>query len=465
MNEAKRLIGFNTVTSLSNADCALYVGRLLTRLGMEVTYQEVRQNGTLFLNVVGILGEGEDPLLLATHLDTVDPGDPKLWTQTGGNPWRLTLRNGVWYGLGVADTKLDLVCKLMALERWKGEPFKRPVMVLGTFGEESGLRGAVRFCQGKLPKPAMALVGEPTELAIVNRHKGLAVLELVLKSRGIYRPSRPKWCYDLRFVGRAAHSSTPACGVNAIEASLQFFDRCRAQAKTVKVLAWEGGNGHNVIPAQCRLRLSLEGPKPMWIQREMKRWGDCRLYRLPAGWHTTLPWQNLLQCLEDVHAVLDSMQRKNDSAFVPPQLTWNVTQLKQTAHGWILTMDIRTLPGQWGQLALQRLEERWQERMGPPGSKWEWRLERDNPALALESSHPWVKVAKAALKGARLPVRLAAKAGCSEAGLYTQVGIPSLVFGPGRSVGNIHRPNESVSIRQIQQAARFYAEVIRRTCF
>ena len=73
--------------------------------------------------------------------------------------------------------------------------------------------------------------------------------------------------------------------------------------------------------------------------------------------------------------------------------------------------------------------------------------------------------ARAALRAARIPVRMAVKSGCSEAGLYARVGIPSVVIGPGRSKGNIHRPNESVPVSQLKAAVRFYEAFLEKTCF
>ena len=174
VQEAKRLIRFNTVTWESNVDCAVYVGSLMRRLGGEVFYQESRLEKTVFLNVASLVGKGKDPVLLNTHLDTVAPGDLKQWTRTGHDPWKMTIRGNTLYGLGVADTKLDILCKLSAIAALPIRRLKRPILLLGTFGEESGLRGAVRFCQGDLPRPKVALVGEPTQLALVTHHKGLA---------------------------------------------------------------------------------------------------------------------------------------------------------------------------------------------------------------------------------------------------------------------------------------------------
>ena len=84
-------------------------------------------------------------------------------------------------GLGSADAKLDWLCKAEALRRCAGATLRRPVLLLGTYGEERGLVGAREFLeQSPGPRPAAALVGEPTECQLVTQHKGLLVGELHL---------------------------------------------------------------------------------------------------------------------------------------------------------------------------------------------------------------------------------------------------------------------------------------------
>jgi acetylornithine deacetylase/succinyl-diaminopimelate desuccinylase-like protein len=61
-------------------------------------------------------------------------------------------------------------------------------------------------------------------------------------------------------------------------------------------------------------------------------------------------------------------------------------------------------------------------------------------------------------------LELAAKSGCTEAGLYAQAGIPAVVFGPGRSAGNIHAPNEHVAVAELEAAVEFYTRIIREQC-
>ena len=456
------MVRFNTVTWGSNADCAVYAGALMRKLGMQISYQESRVGETLFLNVAGMAGKGKDPLLLATHLDTVSPGDPALWTKTGKDPFRLTARSGSLYGLGAADTKLDLLCKLLALAKIPAAKLKRPVMALGTFGEESGLRGAARFCQGDLPRPKMALVGEPSELSFVTRHKGFSVLEITLRSRGLFRPSAGQWAYEAAFTGQSSHSSTPQLGENALVQSVSFLQDLRKKFGKVAVLSWEGGQGHNMIPASARLRFCLpDRPKTAFSSNAKRK---VKPEKIPGGWYPTLPWEEALGLLEMARALFTPLEKARDKAFDPPHLTWNLTQMTESKEGWSLVFDLRPLPGQSLRAALKSFEGKLWKRLGPPGKDWQFRIERDNPALDLDPKEPLVRDVRAALKTARIPVKRAAKAGCSEAGLYARVGIPSVVIGPGRSKGNIHRPNESVPLSQLKAAIRFYQAFLERTC-
>ena len=63
-----------------------------------------------------------------------------------------------------------------------------------------------------------------------------------------------------------------------------------------------------------------------------------------------------------------------------------------------------------------------------------------------------------------LPLETAAKAGCTEAGLYGEQGIPALVYGAGVAGGNIHAPNEWASLSQLERSVDFYAGLIETCC-
>ncbi len=109
-------------------------------------------------------------------------------------------RDGLLYGRGTADMKGYLACVLAMVPSFVEKPLKTPIHIIFSYDEEVGCTG-VRPMIAELGKslicPRAVFVGEPTEMNVVDAHKG---------------PIR--WHVDV--TGRASHSSMPHLGVNAI---------------------------------------------------------------------------------------------------------------------------------------------------------------------------------------------------------------------------------------------------------
>ena len=205
-------------------------------------------------NVIGTLGRGEGGLVLAGHLDTV-PYDASRWQS---DPFVLTERGDSLVGLGVADMKAFFAIALAAIERIDVGKLKRPLIVVGTADEESGMDGAKALAaRGHLSTTASAraaLIGEPTALRAVRAHKGVAMERLLL-------------------VGRSGHSSDPSLGRSALEGMRQAMDaiaevRARLQAEwrddafappvpTINLGFIHGGDNPNRICADCELTFDV----------------------------------------------------------------------------------------------------------------------------------------------------------------------------------------------------------------
>src|SRR5437879_3389350 len=239
---ARQLIAANTVSANGTRRAADLLSSLWEHAGLAVRRQSVEE---VHVNVLGGPGghaSGGGGTLLVTHLDTV-PAAPGWET----DPWTLTERGGVLYGLGVADVKLDALCKAEAARRVQGRRLRRPFWLLGTFGEEVGLRGARHFAGSELFRevaPAFVLCGEPSELRLITAHKGYAVVRCTVRDlRARLVSSAGPGVEELRFSGKAAHSSTPQLGVNAILKALAW-----ARSSGAPILAARGGTSSNVVP-------------------------------------------------------------------------------------------------------------------------------------------------------------------------------------------------------------------------
>jgi acetylornithine deacetylase/succinyl-diaminopimelate desuccinylase-like protein len=141
-----------------------------------------------FGNVVGVLHGVEDGpnLLLASHMDTVEPGDEAGWP---GSPWSGRIEDGRLYGLGAADCKGGLAAQVFAAGLLKRSllPLRGNLIVAATVAEENGIsigmRGLIEFTLKEMGlRPEYAILGEPTDLGLYYGHDGRAELDIRLRS-------------------------------------------------------------------------------------------------------------------------------------------------------------------------------------------------------------------------------------------------------------------------------------------
>jgi acetylornithine deacetylase len=216
-------------------------------------------------NFLALLPGGRgDTLLWDVHQDTVSSQGMRM------EPFRATRRNGRVYGRGACDVKGPMAAMLIALrEADRASRDNRPNILLAcTVNEECGFTGARALAEfwstdpqsspaiefneeGGLTvgdvqrlRPNAALVAEPTEMNVVVAHRGVV-----------------RWQCTVH--GRAAHSSRPEAGANAIyamthvvQAIEEYHDRELAGGAvdplcgpaTSCVTTIQGGTGPNTVP-------------------------------------------------------------------------------------------------------------------------------------------------------------------------------------------------------------------------
>ena len=439
---AQQMIATNSVTTQGTRTLTEFLARtVLPELDMTVSWQEGETAADANL-IARKPGQADLPaLLLTSHLDTVPPGDPTLWTKTHGDPFAPVIEGDRLYGLGSADAKLDWLAKAAAIARYRGRSFIRPLLFVGTYGEERGLVGA-RLLLADPPCPiGSAFIGEPSELKLVHAHKGIVICALHLI--GQVPAPRPGKVRTLQIVGRSAHSSTPARGENAILKALEELRR----APHLMPLSLHGGDAVNKVPAQCEITL-LE-PDPL---------GSALYSPLDPAIVTALTafTTGLAAIVAECHDA--------DPEFSPPTLTANVGEIHAANGTASLAFDLRPLPGQ----DVDRLIARLQDLAAPLCAATPFvaalEVQRRNPAFFIPHDAAILTTGLAVLARVGLPLEIAAKAGCTEAGLYGERGIPALVCGAGVAGGNIHAPNEWTALSQLERSVDFYAGVIEAFC-
>ena len=195
-------------------------------------------------------------VVLSGHVDVV-PVKGQAWT---ADPFKLREADGRLYARGACDMKgFDAICLAM-LPSFQKADLKKPIHLLLSYDEEIGCLGSLdtiaRFGVD-LPRPAMCIVGEPTEMAVVDAQKSIAT-------------------YVTTVHGKEAHSSNPRLGASAIEAAcdlvaeLSRFQRILEEEgdasglfdpafSTVHVGTIEGGNARNILARVCRFGWEFRG--------------------------------------------------------------------------------------------------------------------------------------------------------------------------------------------------------------
>ncbi len=141
---------------------------------------EIQQVSDGKYNLLAKKGEGSGGLLLSGHTDTVPYADD-LWSSP---PLELTYREEKFYGLGTCDMKGFIAIVLETCRQMSLNDLKSPLYILATADEESSMEGAKQFAETTLIKPEVAIIGEPTSLVPVNKHKGHMSKRLSLQGKG-----------------------------------------------------------------------------------------------------------------------------------------------------------------------------------------------------------------------------------------------------------------------------------------
>jgi acetylornithine deacetylase len=189
-------------------EMADYLAGHLSGLGMRVETREVRPGRP---NVFGFLDgkQGRPTLMLAGHMDTA---------RTTGYPeaYDVKVEDGKMYGRGACDMKAALAAYLGVVKalRDSGARLNGNLVVAGIVDEEYQMLGSKAIGQaGRIAD--QGIIGEPTNLGVCPANKGRVSTKIITR-------------------GRAAHSSVPEKGINAIE-------------KMAKVIQAFGGYNHELM--------------------------------------------------------------------------------------------------------------------------------------------------------------------------------------------------------------------------
>ena len=249
----ERLVGFDSVSVRPNMALIAAVRDYLAGHGVaaRIVPNEDGTKANLFATVGPDVPGG---VALSGHTDVV-PVEGQDWSS---DPFKLTARGDRLYGRGAADMKSFIAIALALVPEFKKRRLKKPIHFCFSYDEEitcAGVMSLLALLGSELPKPALAIIGEPTGMRVVNAHKGVSSQMTTI-------------------IGRDGHSSAPHKLANAISHMgrfLGFLDRlaeelrAEGDSKAIPGLdfdpAWttmnlgsiHGGQAMNIVARECRL--------------------------------------------------------------------------------------------------------------------------------------------------------------------------------------------------------------------
>ena len=223
------LIGFDTTSRHSNLELIAWVEDYLRGHDIASTRVTGADGGkaNLFATAGPMCAGG---VILSGHSDVV-PVDGQDWSS---DPFALTRRGDRYFGRGTCDMKGFIALALAAMPVFRDGA--RPVHLAISYDEEVGCLGApalIAAIAGTLPAPALAIIGEPTNMKVVTGHKGIAV-------------------HRVEVLGHEAHSSLTHLGVSA---NMIAADLMHDLAELARDLWKDGEPGSPFVPPHATLTI------------------------------------------------------------------------------------------------------------------------------------------------------------------------------------------------------------------
>ena len=245
------LIGFKTISGEDNSSLIDYCDDILKKLGATSfrTYDDEKKRVNLFATLKAKSSKIKKPIILSGHTDVVPVS--KGWSS---DPFTATIKGDKLYGRGSCDMKGFIACALAYAPTFSKSNLDRDIHFSFTFDEETACQGApilIEELKKRDIKDGICIIGEPTNMKIIDAHKG---------------------CYEYTtyFKGLAGHSSAPHKGVSAVEYASRYVNKLielrekleeRAPKdsifdpphSTLSIGGVFGGIAHNVIADKCHV--------------------------------------------------------------------------------------------------------------------------------------------------------------------------------------------------------------------
>lgn len=303
MNEAEKIQVLSDLVAINTAndnerETANYLKNLFSKHDIEA--KTIKYSDTRY-SLVAEIGTGHPVLAVSGHMDTVEAGDIAKWNS---DPYKLTEKDGNLYGLGATDMKDGLAALAIAMIELHDNnlPQNGTIRLLATTAEEVGEYGADQLTSlGYMDDADALLIGEPSGYNFIYTHMGS--LDIKVTSEG-----------------KAAHSSMPKFGNNAIDHLLDFLSQANQQFKHTgktdpvmgdfifNITTIQGGTQINAIPGYAEAEINSR----------------------------TLPEYTSDQELADIQKLMAKLNAENDDYHLDLKVIMKLNPVKASDHSDLL---------------------------------------------------------------------------------------------------------------------------------
>ena len=269
------LIAFKTVSGEDNNSLINYCDEILKKLGATSfkTFDNEKKRVNLFATLKAKKSNGKKPIILSGHTDVVPVS--KGWST---DPFKATIKGNKLFGRGSCDMKGFIACALAYAPIYSKANLNRDIHFSFTFDEETACQGApilIKEMSKRGIKDGICIVGEPTNMKIIDGHKGT-------------------YEYTAHFTGLAGHGSAPQKGVNTIEYAAKYINKLLEIRETLKIRTPKdsvfdppyttlqigginGGIARNVIADKCHVDWELRPvvkEDGVWVNSEIDKFAN-----------------------------------------------------------------------------------------------------------------------------------------------------------------------------------------------
>ena len=248
-----KLVAFDTTSKNSNLGLIHFVRDYLAQYGIESTlfHDETGEKA----NLLATIGPKDVPgIALSGHTDVV-PALEKSWISPA---FELTERDGKLFGRGSADMKGFSACALAMVPELVKRDLAIPFHLCLSYDEEVGCLGVgsmVDHLANLKTPPRLAVIGEPTEMKVINGQKGKFSMRVAVTGTAGHSSFAPRHVNAIEYAARAITMISDLA--REFEENGPFDNDFTVPHSTMLTTTIGGGTATNVTPDFCEFTFEI----------------------------------------------------------------------------------------------------------------------------------------------------------------------------------------------------------------